>query len=264
MNPEVINVLLTGAGFTANFGSPLARQVYNILFNTREVQNNEEIRKLFLLDKNIKSSNYENIYEQILSSQFDENSKNEFNKLLWSTFLDKVDCFSKSPQWVNSSGVKDQADLLENFLIKFICSKNKSIFFSLNQDLFIERQCIRLFKEYQSDNNHIKSKLSGIKIDDHPTRNLKRLGVSDIITTKNIHTPLEGDLIQHISETNKNTAENDLQEWIENNTPYTYYLKLHGSLDYSYNDMPLFITGTNKSGRITSCPLTKFYSEIFE
>ena len=110
----MINVLLTGAGFTANFGSPLARQIYNILLNTTQVQSNEEIRKLFLLDENIKNSNYETIYEQILSSQLDETSKNEFNKLLWSTFLDKVDCFSKSPQWTNSSGVKDQDYLLEN------------------------------------------------------------------------------------------------------------------------------------------------------
>lgn len=103
-----------------------------------------------------------------------------------------------------------------------------------------------------------------MRMDDRFTRNLKRLGVDDTITTKNIRTPLEGNLIQNISEVNKNNAENDLKNWMENNIPYTYYLKLHGSLDYFYNKTPLFITGENKSGRITSCPLTKFYSEIFE
>ena len=259
-----INVLLTGAGFTANFGSPLARQIYNILLNAAQVQHNEEIRELFLLDENIKNSNYEAIYEQILSSVPNEDLKREFDNLLWTTFLNKVDFFSKTPQWVNYSGIKSQDYLLENFFIKFICSKNKSIFFSLNQDLFIERQCSKLFKEYQPDNNHIKSKLNGMKMVEHPVRHLQRLGVDDAITTRNVHAPLEGDLIQHISESNKENAKVDLEKWMNEDIPYTYYLKFHGSLDYSYEKRRLFITGENKSGRIASCPLTQFYSEKFE
>jgi hypothetical protein len=101
-------------------------------------------------------------------------------------------------------------------------------------------------------------------LSNHSSRNLKRLGVLDIITTRNIHAPLEGDLIQQISEEQKNNAKNEFNDWVTNNTDFTYYLKLHGSLDYYYDGMPLFITGENKSGRIAACPLTKFYSEVFE
>lgn len=97
-------------------------------------------------------------------------------------------------------------------------------------------------------------------------RNLSRLGVSDIITTKNSLTPIEGELKQHINDKTKDHAETHFNDWLKSsdNDLHTYYLKLHGSLDYYYNDLPLFITGENKLGRIASCPLTQFYATAFE
>lgn len=259
----MINILLTGAGFTANFGSPLAKDIYNILFNTHEVQNEVTIREFFLSAGNIEKANYEKIYEEILNSNLSQSSKTAFNKLLFDTFLDEVDFYAKSPQWTDSAGFKSQNSLLEKFITKFCNSKNKSIFFTLNQDLFIERQLSKLFIEYNPERAHIKTLLNQMKIDT-PAKSLKRPGVSDEITTKNFHTPIEGNLAQTITETNKNEAEKLFTDWLESSPPYTFYIKLHGSLDYLYNQMPLFITGENKVGRINSCPLTQYYSDIFE
>src|SRR5258708_6083940 len=52
------NILLTGAGFTANFGGPLAREMWSKILNNPKIENLPEIKKLLL-------SNFD--FEQIYS-----------------------------------------------------------------------------------------------------------------------------------------------------------------------------------------------------
>ncbi len=39
------SILFTGAGFSANFGGPLAREISNLIFNNPIVQNNKILRE---------------------------------------------------------------------------------------------------------------------------------------------------------------------------------------------------------------------------
>lgn len=261
----MINVMLTGAGFTANFGAPLAREIYNILFNSKYVQDDEKIRKLFLDDASIGASDYESIYEKLLILLKDaSDKKKELNNFFWDTFVNSLDFYSKNPQWKDVRGRKSQQSLIERFIVKFMHSKYKSIFFTLNQDMFIERQLFRAFEEYSQDNVHLQSVLNDLqfKIDETQIKNLKRLGVSDDITTMT-NKQIEGSLKLRISGSQKNEAEKQYTSWENDKSKYVFYVKLHGSLDYFLDEEPLLIYGTNKQARINT-PLMEFYREKFE
>ncbi len=63
-------VLLTGAGFTHNFGAPLAAGLWALIFNHRGVQSCSRIRDLMLHD-----FDYESIYHAVMTG--DEYSEEE-------------------------------------------------------------------------------------------------------------------------------------------------------------------------------------------
>ena len=57
------HILLTGAGFTHNFGTPLASGMWAEIFNQTKIQSSQELRKRLLKD-----FDYESIYTKILNS----------------------------------------------------------------------------------------------------------------------------------------------------------------------------------------------------
>ena len=67
-------ILLTGAGFTANFGGLLAEEIWSIIFNQKEIQNCEGIRSLLT-----GRFNYEEIYQGILNNDSFDNNNNSFD-----------------------------------------------------------------------------------------------------------------------------------------------------------------------------------------
>lgn len=63
------NILLTGAGFTANFGAPLAKEMWSKLLNNPKMASLEKIREKLLSD-----FDFENVYSEVLN---DENISEE-------------------------------------------------------------------------------------------------------------------------------------------------------------------------------------------
>jgi hypothetical protein len=63
-------VLLTGAGFTKNFGTPLASEMWAEIFNHKKIQAQPKIKELMTTD-----FDYESIYYSILEGSYIEDEK---------------------------------------------------------------------------------------------------------------------------------------------------------------------------------------------
>lgn len=121
-------ILLTGAGFTHNFGTPLASSIWSIIFNNVNIQISEPLRDLLINDKDF---DYENIYHTVNNSD----SYTLKDKEIIATAIKKaylyIDNIVQNPSCVST------ATQVENHIIKRFKS---SCIFTLNQDLFVERQ----------------------------------------------------------------------------------------------------------------------------
>jgi hypothetical protein len=131
-------ILLTGAGFTYNFGGFLGKDMWLRIFNNPLIQNHDRIRKLLLDDDKF---DYESVYTQII---FDKD--NIYNESEINAIKDVIDKVYNAQEYA----VKDICDDLQkvgNFsnlkLIKFLMrilteGDGKGFFFTLNHDWFIE------------------------------------------------------------------------------------------------------------------------------
>lgn len=260
----MINVLLTGAGFTANFGSPLAREIYEALFNNTQIQKNEILRSKLLEEKNIANSDYENLYQDIIDdSSIDSRIKDLFSNSIWEVFSNKVDSHCRQPFFETDVYGNNQKNDIGEFLIKFSNTSDKSIFFTLNQDLFIERNFYHVFDYYNNKCTHLIEKLKSLKINRDLPIAIKRLGVPDNNIGK-----YDGSFIDRYKIKNQDYdltgAKSNFDEWLANKSNYCFYIKLHGSMDFfDEKDQALFITGTNKKLQINGNKLISFYNEIF-
>lgn len=68
MNIEVHNpILLTGAGFTHNFGGFLANEMWALIFNSPDVQKRPSLASLLRKD-----FDYESVYQSVMYSKYRE------------------------------------------------------------------------------------------------------------------------------------------------------------------------------------------------
>ncbi len=65
------HILLTGAGFTHNFGAPLAKGMWAEIFNHPAVQSSPALRELMFDEPNYKS-----LYAKVLEDDYPEQDKN--------------------------------------------------------------------------------------------------------------------------------------------------------------------------------------------
>lgn len=129
------HILLTGAGFTHNFGAPLARDVWNLIFNHPEVQGAPNVRELLL-----ENQDFEEAYNVAISdSRFTPADREAIQSAVREAFED-IDRTVRdwvftvnSPYPVNVYGV-------QKLISRFAGSKSRpGFYFTLNQDLFLER-----------------------------------------------------------------------------------------------------------------------------
>src|SRR3990172_12999168 len=57
-------VILTGAGFTKNFGGLLASEMWSLILNQKEIASCEKVRQCLLEDVN-----YEQVYDTVINSE---------------------------------------------------------------------------------------------------------------------------------------------------------------------------------------------------
>lgn len=225
MDPKPRNtILLTGAGFTHNFGGFLAREMWSKIFNHPAVQGNPEIRELLLRD-----FDFESVYSSVLiGAGYNNEAKEALRQAVEHAYKD-LDKTVKN--WVfNDSNptalnIYGWGDLLSSLSQR---GSEKGWFFTLNQDLFMERK-------------------SGKRSPGAP------FGQPFVDRT-------EGGGIQSITLPNESAMEK-VKATLNN----TSYIKLHGSYGWlSSRGGTQMVIGRNKADDINREPLLKWYLDLFQ
>ena len=220
-NPKNL-ILLTGAGFTHNFGGFLAREMWSKIFNNPLVQANSEARSLLLNDPD-----FESVYTAKM--QYNEDVIKIIRQAVVSAYKD-LDNVVKGYLIHYGRGTSTELDTHGiGSLISFLSERgsDKGWFFTLNQDLFMER-----FKGNRSPGALF-------------TQPLDRSEGGDI---NPVTLPSESEL-------------NKIKTTLNN----TSYIKLHGSYGWiSSKGGNQMVIGKNKVTDIAEEPLLKWYMELFE
>lgn len=233
-------VLITGAGFTKNFGGFLASEMWASIFNNPEVQKNEILR-----GRLINNYDYESVYESMMHQTClpsMEEDREKGCKILTDAILvaylklDKIISEWKyrkdAPYPVNHYG-------LDAFLNKFSGSKEtgKGFIFTLNQDLFFERKYINGQPFIYPEVKYPYQLKDPIKCD----------------------SPLANEMYVTISSKEISTEEREK----ELKTGNSFYIKLHGSFNWRSSDQQqLIITGQSKINKIKTIGLLSWYWDI--
>lgn len=236
-------ILLTGAGFTHNFGGFLADEMWAEIFNHPKIQQFELIKELML-----DNFNYESIYHEILyepTAKFPPPSK-EAIKIVVLDAYKKLDESIKDFLAGNNGQNVDLPIAVDNLLNRFCGEKDViGVFFTLNQDSLIER-CYSNSKNRALnfpglDDNVIPR--SSLSLVDKYSYNFEE---KDFITLK---------------------AKEDIETMSMNSlsTKEFNYIKLHGSFNWkSSNGSNMMVIGMDKESHISREPLLNCYFDIFK
>lgn len=233
-----MNILLTGAGFTKNFGGFLADEMWAIIFNNPLILKQSKVRKLMLDD-----FNYESIYHKILSEQLSSSIEEDDKKAIkiaipyaYERLDNRILSLIGATNPININMV---ADLIKNFIGD---RSRLSYFFTLNQDLLIER----LFSTGLQKNLNLPGDIP-IKPNTGSDSDRK----SPLKSTDFITLPSE-------SEVDRKKTERLSQDVF-------HYIKLHGSYNWKSSDgSDILVIGLNKEEQINNEPLLKWYFDIFK
>lgn len=221
-------LLLTGAGFTKNFGAPLATEFKKfVLF---DIKNDKEILKVWS-----KHSNFEDAYVAVMTSNLSPDQKKLAHSSLmnaFSTHLNK----SFEHKIYNQS-----LDLFRREFIEFFFKKQKLLyFFTLNQDNFIE---------------HISSKFGDIEF------NIPGVEFNDPNDIHIFSNPFVRWGI--ISSNAAEKSEKYLSRIKRNNGKNLIYIKLHGSSKWRTENTRILVVGADKEKSIKTYPILNHYSNVF-
>lgn len=226
-------ILITGAGFTHNFGAPLAKDMWGIIFNHKQIQKEQKIRNLML-----GNYDYESIYDSIMSGDYTQSEKDAISNAIHNAY-EKLDAIIREWRFVNGAPYPVNIYKVQKLIDLFSKVNKKGFFFTLNQDLFIERHYY----------NGRRLLIPGLQ-----TR--------DVLFSTNItREPLE----------RLDFCQLPTKEYIEENksqilSSYNFlYVKLHGSQNWkSQIRNQQMVIGRGKRKKIQDEPLLEWYFEIFE
>ncbi len=236
-------VLLLGAGFTANFGAPVASQVWNDLFNFPVIQKNWGLRSA--LKSHQEMSDFEEFFSEVVHGF---NFTKEEKQIVATAVIEIYERINAHTETLmihgNSSGICFQK--LMYFLKRFSnLEQGKGFVFTLNQDLFLEKlvnKYLRKDKRF-SDFSINYPFINSPYVDDTwksklPTQDR----LNELLTLPNVGGSL------HLGR------------------KFPYYIKLHGSSGWTHDDdkISIPIIGKNKSKQILQEPLLKWYINFFE
>lgn len=221
-------ILLTGAGFTKNFGGFTGSEMWFQIFNDPEIQANKNLRDLLQDD-----FDFESAYSTIMTSELIEEKK-IMQRVIEKVYKNLDDATSgwvfnnNSPYPVNWYGWCALTNLFNG------TGELKGLFFTLNQDLFIERR-----------NGH---RPPGAPFFPHELYNghCKNFTIDKFVTLPS------------------DDAVTKAEEAFKNHFGLAY-IKLHGSYGWKSSDgSNQMVIGKNKSELIEKEPLLKWYSELFK
>jgi hypothetical protein len=212
-------ILLTGAGFTKDFGGFLADEMWSLIYNHKWIQERPHIQRM-MVDSDF---DYESVYHEVFY-----NPRGKYvddHEAVRQVFIDayneqdRIICGAISEHWVTRI-IPHLRQLINT----------TSHFFTLNQDIFIERQLEFLSKD----------------------KPLVLPGLMTKIQNQNPDNVLI--LPNELSDSDCNFSEDEIP-----------YIKLHGSYTwYSSEGHERMIIGHNKPEQIGTEPLLKRYFKIFK
>lgn len=220
-------ILLTGAGFTANFGGFLAKEMWSKIFNNPKMKNAGNLK--LELKKNF---DFEEIYSRVIDGRLHPYERNVFVEALNEAYL-AMDQVIKVPSW-ESFGIHP-ADL-RIFLEFFSESTNgkTGICFTLNQDLFMERNFG--WQPLGPVSMRFEGNFGNLDLQDINSDSLKRLPTHD-----------------------------ELEAYKSSFSESFCFVKLHGSQKWVASDgRDTKVLGINKREAIERIPLLKWYFALFE
>jgi hypothetical protein len=239
-------VLLLGAGFTKNFGGPLAIEMWEKIFNHKQTQSQPRIKKLMM-----EYFDYELIYTKIMEGPYNSDEKKAIDIAIKDAYkgIDQIlqkyaggvpfpVNLSEIVNFINrfrENGPKHASGNLYSVVFPF--TDNKSFIFTLNQDLFFER----LYDNFELF-------IPGLKKNEEwfDSTFRRELNESDFCTLPDCTE------LSHIK--SKLFFDHDF-----------FLVKLHGSYNWKSSDgTQKMVTGRGKKEQIENEPLLKFYYDIFE
>lgn len=227
------SILFTGAGFTKNFGGFLAREMWSKIFSDSRLDELLQIKEL--LRNNF---DFETIYSEVINSQqHSDEQKQYFHNIIIKAYKDMDKMLAQyvftgsDPYGVNTYGVNQ---LFGSFAGS---AGETGAHFTLNQDLFMERQTKRQ-----------PLGLATLKYKDY----LDQIQTGIINTASTVQLP-DNTFLEEFKTKHLNSA-GDL-----------FYIKLHGSLGWgSVHGGDQMVLGTNKYEDIVKEPLLAWYFELLE
>lgn len=227
------DILLTGAGFSANFGGLLAREMWSKILNNPKIETLPAIKELLKSD-----FDFESVYSNVKrSGSFTAPDKLTFQDVVMESYASMDDAL----KGYGLSG-QDPFGVYIGGVTKFLGSfagraEEKGVHFTLNQDLFLERQTQIVplgLPMYQYRDYH--AAIQSRQVDARQKIPLPDSAFLDNFKEK--HFEATGDFC---------------------------YIKLHGSIGWMSSDgQSQMIVGTNKLEDINKEPLLKWYFELFK
>ena len=248
--PVSETVLLTGSGFTNNFGGPLAsdmceiiiRRLDDLLHNNSllEENNRTDLKNLIDLAKN--ELDYEKIFEEVMKgNKYSPNEKEIISNIFFESYksLDKKVVSKGFLHGGNT--VKFNRYNLHNFIEGLSPNRReKGFFFTLNQDIIIER--------------YFRTAVITPCIDriNDPDDHLRQLDFKKNDWSRQV--PNKEELVKR-----KLDKEG---KW---KNEKVFYIKLHGSFNWKDSSgNHTMVIGTSKLKDIEKEPILKWYIEMFK
>lgn len=127
------SILLTGAGFTKNFGGFIANEMWAKIFNCREVQKEPVLKNILLND-----FDYESIFHKVFDGDYSAGEKEAINTAIFEAYR-KLD--NTGQNYIPATH-KSKSNILsgaKQIIDRLASNEEINFFFTLNQDLFVER-----------------------------------------------------------------------------------------------------------------------------
>ncbi|MFZ5785902.1 MAG: SIR2 family protein [Acidobacteriota bacterium] len=232
------NIILTGAGFTRNFGGLLASDMWVKLFN------DDAVRKSGLAKTvSAYAPDFERAYQELVRSDPDSDTARVLHGAVVRAF-DEMDLVLR-PGWKPNS-LPDTATLAE--LFKLCAPKpgtgETGLLFTLNQDLYPERKTFL----------DLAFGCPGILAVGPPP------GLHGSYFENHDMKPVHGKDIKQCPD--KEAIAAHKKNWLQ--PDHLYWVKLHGSCNWrSADGRDVMVLGHDKTGQIASEPLLTWYWKLF-
>ena len=222
-------LLLTGAGFTANFGTPLAAQMWNWIYGAEALRGHDRLLEKLRLDQD-----FERVYFEVTTGDYSVEQKNAMAEAVSGAFQDMDEIVRTCTPYHRMN-----VAALHPFLASFRGTRgNRGYIFTLNQDLYLERW-------YTHDERPLLPGLPPNAVWRNDLQRQAQLQQDDYITVPD------------------EAAVRDHQARLGQHETFAY-LKLHGSTNWLRpGGQPQMVLGAQKRESIAAEALLRWYMEMF-